>query len=129
MQGKKEIVLGCKPWVIIITMYCFRSSRAEQTALAFGAGGAAVGVLAIVFKEMKLGLLVPLALSVAATMEYSARGTSELYPSLAARAQKHVHAGAEMTRIHRLAELYGSELQTMPLGNYGYLTASHPHGP
>ena len=83
----------------------------------FGILGTASGVLAIVFKETMFGMLIPLALFLAAVLEYSARGTSALFPSLAARAQRHVQAGAEMTQTYRLAKLYRSQLQAMPHGN------------
>ncbi|KAK7115675.1 uncharacterized protein [Littorina saxatilis] len=45
-------------------------------------------------------------------LRWLANGQNEFLPSLDARAQKHVSAGAEMTRIHRLAKLYRSQLHT-----------------
>ena len=71
------------------------------------------------FLKQTRGPLTPLGFgffSVAIAMEYGARGTSELSPSLALRAQKHVDSGAEMTRIYRLAKMYNKEFQALPLG-------------
>ena len=62
-------------------------------------------------------------LAVAGLLEYSVRGKSELFPSLADRARRHVDAGAEMTRIHRLAVLYNLELRAGPQGNYMWLAS------
>ena len=66
------------------------------------------------------GLMSAFLLSIAALMEYSARGKSDLFPSLARRGHKHVKAGAKMTRIHRLAKLYKTDLQKLPPGNYTF---------
>ena len=71
------------------------------------------------FLKQTRGPLTPLGfgfISLAVAMEYGARGTSELSPSLALRAQKHVDAGAEMTRIYRLAKMYNKEFQALPPG-------------
>ena len=77
-----------------------------------------------ILKFMKTGgrFLMYTAIPLAGVMGFLSRGSSELFPSFAIRAQKHVDAGAEMTKIHRRAKLYRSQLQAVAPGNYLWLT-------
>ncbi|KAK7089360.1 uncharacterized protein [Littorina saxatilis] len=60
----------------------------------------------------RTGTILGSLLSSSGVLRWLATGQTEFLPSLDARAQKHVNAGAEMTRIHRLAKLYRSQLRT-----------------
>ena len=111
------LLQGAHVTIRCIRCYHFRAGRTELGASASGALGV-VGAASWIACKKPLGLLVPLFVSFAGVLEYAARGTSDLFPSMAARAQKHVDAGAEMTRTHRLAKLFNSELQETCPGNY-----------
>lgn len=103
----------------VIPCYYFRARRVEVVA---DCGFAAIPVSAIVaavktVHQTRLRLVAATLAVFAGGLKYSAIGSSDLFPSLNKRAQNHVNAGAEMTRIQRLAKFYKSDLQAFPPGN------------
>ncbi|KAK7102388.1 hypothetical protein V1264_020613 [Littorina saxatilis] len=73
--------------------------------------------LIIMNKRLMGGTLFAISFPTSGAIQWSARGQSRVIPSFATRAQQHVDAGAEWTRIHRLAKLYRSQLKSNDLNS------------
>ena len=103
----------------VIPCYYFRAQWVEVAAYCGFAGMPVSAIVAAIntVHQKQLGLLAAALAVFAGGLKYSATGSSDLLPSLTKRAQNHVNAGAEMTRVHRLAKFYKSDLQAFPPGN------------
>lgn len=104
----------------VIPCYYFRAQWVEWAACITGFVGAPIFAFKAATEttnQKQWGLVAAVLAAFAGGMKYSATGSSDLLPSLTKRAQNHVNAGAEMTRVHRLAKFYKSDLQAFPPGN------------